>query len=305
MRSTARTGPREKREAVTWLPHHAVVAPDGAPPAGWLLFLHGILGSGANWRTIARRLVAARPDWGAVLVDLRMHGRSQGAPPPHTLEAVAADLERLAADLAGRGMRVAGVIGHSFGGKAALALRARAPEGLVETWVLDASPSARTGALAPAGTPPPPSPSGDPGDVLLMLEALPGQFSSRDDFLSAVTGRGFSRPLGEWLAMNLDRGEGGMHLRLDLGGIRALMTDYYEQDLWPAVESGALPGALRFVVAGRSQAVSEADRARLDALASGDRIGLHLIREAGHWLHMEAPDALLALFSDELTRLPR
>jgi len=290
---TARTGPREKREAVTWLPHHALVAAEGAPPAGWLLFLHGILGSGANWRTIARRLVAARPDWGAVLVDLRMHGRSQGAPPPHTLEAVAADLERLAADLAGRGMRVAGVIGHSFGGKAALALRARAPEGLVETWVLDASPSARAGALAPAGTPPPSSPSGDPGDVLLMLEALPGQFSSRDDFLAAVTGRGFSRPLGEWLAMNLD-----------LGGIRALLGDYYAQDLWPAVESSALPGALRFAVAGRSQAVSEADRARLEALASGDRIALHLIRDAGHWLHMEAPDALLALFSDELTRLP-
>jgi esterase len=290
---------------VTWLPHHALVAPDGAAPAGWLLFLHGILGSGANWRTIARRLVAERPDWGAVLVDLRMHGRSQGAPPPHTLDAVAADLERLAADLTGRGMRVAGVIGHSFGGKAALALRARAPGWLAETWVLDASPSARPGALAPAGSPPPGKPGSDPGDVLLMLETLPGQFSGRDEFLAMVTERGFSRPLAEWLAMNLDRGDGGMRLRLDLGGIRALLGDYYAQDLWPAVESSELPGALRFAIAGRSQAVSEADRARLEALASGERIALHVIREAGHWLHMEAPDALLALFSGELTRLPR
>jgi esterase len=133
---------------LSWIPHHALVAPEGPAPAGWLLFLHGILGSGANWRTVARRLVAARPDWGAVLVDLRMHGRSQGAPPPHTLDAVAADLERLAADLAGRGMTVGGVVGHSFGGKTALAFRARAPRGLVETWVLDATPPSRRGSRA-------------------------------------------------------------------------------------------------------------------------------------------------------------
>src|SRR5438045_3613951 len=46
-----------------------------------MLFLHGIFGTGGNWRTIARRWVALRPTWGAVLVDLRMHGRSQGLRP--------------------------------------------------------------------------------------------------------------------------------------------------------------------------------------------------------------------------------
>ncbi len=287
---------------MTWLPHHALVAPEGAAPAGWLLFLHGIMGSGPNWRTIARRLVAARPDWGAVFVDLRMHGRSQAAPPPHTLAAVAEDLERLAQDLAARGMGVAGVIGHSFGGKAALAYRQRAPEGLVETWVLDASPSARAGALAESGTAAPETPGDGAGDVLLALESLSGQFPSRDEFLAAMTDRGFSRPLAEWLAMNLDRVDDGVRMRLDLGAVRALLADYYAQDLWPAVESAELPGQLRFVVAGRSSAVSEDDRARLESLA-GDRLALHVV-DAGHWLHMEAADALLQLFSDELTRLP-
>jgi pimeloyl-ACP methyl ester carboxylesterase len=298
---------------VTWIPHHALVAPEGEAPAAWLLFLHGILGSGANWRTVARRLVAARPDWGAVLVDLRMHGRSQDAPPPHTLAAVAADLDRLARDLAGRGMPVAGVIGHSFGGKAALAYRQLAaagvpgglPAGLIETWVLDASPSPRPDELPEEGAPPPETPGDGAGDVVLMLESLPGQFSGRDDFVAQVTGHGFSRPLAEWLAMNLDREGGGVRLRLDLAAVRALLADHFRQDLWPAVESRELPGALRFVVAGRSRSLDHGDRRRLQDLSQDGRVGVHILPDTGHWLHMEAPDALLRLFSDGLTRPPR
>jgi esterase len=279
---------------VSWTPHHALVAPENASPGGWLLFLHGIFGSGPNWRTIARKLIAARPDWGAVLVDLRMHGRSQGAPPPHTLDAAAGDLERLAADLHARGMVVAGVIGHSFGGKAALAYRARGPA-LVDTWVLDASPSRRPEMLSPED-------QGTPGEgamqVLAMLESLPGQFSSRDDFMAEVTGRGFSRPLAEWLAMNLDRDGDRMRLRLDLAALRELLVDYAEQDLWPAVESSDLPGQLHVAIGSRSTAVDDEDRRRFERHAQ-----VHAV-DAGHWLHMEAPDALLRLFIDELARPP-
>jgi pimeloyl-ACP methyl ester carboxylesterase len=289
---------------LSWIPHHALVGPEGEHPRAWLLFLHGILGSGSNWRSIARRLVAARPDWGAVLVDLRMHGRSQDAPPPHTLEAAAVDLERLAAHLEARGMRVAGLIGHSFGGKTALACRARAPRGLLETWVLDASPSASPetrGAEDPARSG---GPRDGAADVVRMLGELPGQFSSRDEFLDSTMQRGIQRPMAEWLAMNLERDGDRFRLRLDLAAIRALLADYQRRDLWPAVES-AQPGALRFVVAGRSSALGEADRRRLDALASANpSLGVHVVAEAGHWLHIDAPDRLLALFSEELARPP-
>jgi esterase len=36
---------------------HAIVTGDRAP-ARWMIFLHGILGSGANWRTFAKQIVA-------------------------------------------------------------------------------------------------------------------------------------------------------------------------------------------------------------------------------------------------------
>src|SRR5262245_29764791 len=80
-------------------------------------FLHGILGSGNNLRTIARRFVEARPEWQAWLVDLRGHGRSpKGAGAP-SLESAARDVASLAARAT---PQLAGVVGHSFGGKVAL-----------------------------------------------------------------------------------------------------------------------------------------------------------------------------------------
>ncbi|HSM35677.1 MAG TPA: hypothetical protein VK837_04695, partial [Longimicrobiales bacterium] len=54
------------------LAHERVVA-DGATPGAWLYVLHGIYGAGRNWGSVARALVERRPDWGAVLVDLRGH----------------------------------------------------------------------------------------------------------------------------------------------------------------------------------------------------------------------------------------
>lgn len=265
---------------MTWLPHVAKVAPEEGTPRGWHLFLHGILGSGANWRTIARRLVAARPDLGALLVDLRMHGRSQGAPPPHTVEAAADDLVRLAGELA---LPLAGVVGHSFGGKVALALRGKLPLGQI--WVLDATPGARR------------EPRADPNSaqhVVDALRALPASFADRAGFTAAMTARGFSRALADWLAMNLEPAGSGFRLRLDLDAIDGLLADYYRTDLWSALERG--PGEAHLVVATRSRALDEADRRRAAELP----VRVHAI-DAGHWLHMEAPETLLALFSAELT----
>src|SRR5262245_3630298 len=99
----------------------SVVAPD-ATPARFLLFLHGILGSGANWRTFARQVVAARPEWGALLVDLRLHGESVGFPPPHTVEAAAHDIVEALPAVLPAGATAAGVVGHSFGGKVGIVL---------------------------------------------------------------------------------------------------------------------------------------------------------------------------------------
>ena len=57
-----------------------------------IVFLHGILGSGANWRTFAKQIVTAKPRWQAVLVDLRLHGDSTDLSPSYTVESAVNDI---------------------------------------------------------------------------------------------------------------------------------------------------------------------------------------------------------------------
>ncbi len=260
-----------------------------------MLVLHGIYGAGANWRTFARKLTRAQPDLGCVLVDLRKHGRSQEASPPHTVAAAADDLIELEGALAVQRRPVVSVCGHSFGGKVALQYAANRGSVLSSAWILDASPGARSGAFD--------DPDNTVAGVLRLLESLPRQYSSRDDFVARVSDAGHPEMLGTWLAMNLEppRGNEDRHyvLRLDLSAIRALLADYYATDLWAVVESP--PTDLHFVAAGRSSALSADDRARLRALAS-DRVHLHEIPTASHWLHIDSLPQLLALFADTLPR---
>src|SRR2546428_12286472 len=95
---------------------HTLVASNPRAPQRWLVILHGAFGAGRNWGAIARRLAQVRPEWGVVLADLRMHGASQGFPPPHTLEAAVAVV-----DVLGRSLRAPfdAALGHLPGGNIA------------------------------------------------------------------------------------------------------------------------------------------------------------------------------------------
>ena len=274
--------------------HHTTVTAPGAQPSRYLLVLHGILGSGGNFRSFVRRLSAARPEWGFVLVDLREHGQSLGAPPPHTLAAAAGDLVRLEASL---GLPVSGVMGHSFGGKVALAFtQARQSEGggeLDEAWILDASPGTRRDR------------SGMTERVLGMLRSIEWPLPSRESFLHIAGEHGFSPAIAEWLAMNVRRASDekneGVTLRLDLDAIGAMLEDYFSVDLWPALEAAHGARSFHVVVAGDSDAYDAADRARLSAIAGKNpRVHAHLVEGAGHWVHVDKPDALFELLRRNL-----
>jgi esterase len=255
--------------------HHQIVAADGAAARGRAVFLHGILGQGANWRTTAQRLVRRDPSWSAVLVDLRLHGQSQGAPPPHSLGAAADDVRRLIDRLGAEGPPVRAVVGHSFGGKVALAVRDGAPPDLVATAVFDASPSARPGAELQ-------DLPGSVVSVIRVLATVPRRFERRDDLVTALAERGITQPVGKWLAMSLTPDAGGYVLPFDQASLEALLADYFEIDLWSAVERSELPGEITFYIAGRSDTVPAADRARLLALAP--RVTTRIFPDADHWM---------------------
>lgn len=258
----------------------------GTNATHWVLFTHGIYGSGGNWRSIARKIHERRPEWGVVLVDLRQHGRSDAGDPPHTIAACAEDLGALCDELPG----IEVIAGHSFGGKVVLATRALAPTSLRQTWMLDASPSARPGAEA--------DPDNSVTRVLNLMKRLPATWDKREDFVAAVTAAGEAAPLANWLAMNVVPDPSGrLALRLDLDAVTAMLRDYYAQDLWPVALDPNLPGDLHVVIADQSTTLSEADRARL--AAAPPHVHVHHI-DAGHWLHIEAPANVVDLLTSEL-----
>jgi esterase len=259
--------------------------------ARWVLFLHGILGSGANWRTVAKRLLEQRPGWGAALVDLRNHGGSQGFPEPHTLTAVEQDLDGVAASLPGP---VDAIAGHSYGGKVAMQYVARRNGDLAEAWILDSTPASRPDARG----------SEDVLNVVRALKRLPKTFASKDQFHELLEEQGLSLGLRQWLAMNLRTEDGGAYrFRLDLNRIEDMLEDYWQRDLWPLFE--APPGRVRLhvVIGGRSAVWSPKDRERIAACAARnpDRIFVHVLENAGHWLQVDDPEGLQRLLQAEFS----
>jgi pimeloyl-ACP methyl ester carboxylesterase len=270
---------------------HGIVTAESADPERYMLFLHGILGTRANWRGIARRFVEVRPEWGAILVDLREHGDSLGFSAPHTLQAAAADVAELVESLS---TPVGGALGHSFGGKVVLEwLRSRRGQD-TEAWTIDSSPSPSAANRDTTAT----------AEVIRTLDALPAEWDSRDAFVAAMVEAGQPPPIAQWLAMNLRRtDDGGRAFGPNLEVIRDLIEDYARSDAWDVLEALPAGCTLDVVVGGRSEVFSLSDRARVERIAEqNSRISVHVIEHAGHWVHVDAADALVALLTSPRTQ---
>ncbi len=257
----------------------------GDPKDSQLGIAHGIFGRGVNWRTFSKKWMSRCPGWGALLIDLRGHGRSKGMPRPHSLDAAASDVVRLC-----RQHHVNALLGHSFGGK--VVMKARSQLDLKYTIVVDASPSALLGSTSAALLSTLPSTSAAVR-ALQILETLPPTFESRADFIAQAMGDGLPSPVAQFLATNLQRGDlSKWKWAVDLSVIRELLTSYYSTDCWSEIEA-SVGGPLTFVIASRQSALSAKDVARLDQFASiHDHLEVHPV-DSGHWVHVDAEPHLL------------
>jgi esterase len=232
------------------------------------VLMHGLLGSGANLRTLAQRWSRAAPGRTLLVPDLTGHGRSPALPEGADLAVLARDVLETA-----RAEGLDGplyLVGHSLGGRVALAAARLAPGAIAEVALLDIAP----GPFDPSGW-----------EALEALLAAPAAAPSRRALKEALCAGGLPIATAEWLVMSARATDTGCVWSFDRQALARLGRAISEEDLWPVV--GTVP--LTCVRGERSDCVTPADVARLRA--AGCRV---VALPAGHHLHVDAPEALLA-----------
>jgi pimeloyl-ACP methyl ester carboxylesterase len=208
-----------------------------------------------------------------VLPDLTGHGASPPLPPQANLDTLAHDVLTLADSL--RLPRPLKLVGHSLGGRVALAARLARPEVVGEVVLLDIAPSPMGGLV------------GELQRVLELLLKAPATTESREAMREFFIAGGVSGPLTDWLLMNLLHEGGYYRWRIDREALGALHRRITGTDLWASL---AVPGArTRCIRGGASPYVSDADAARMQAAGCP----VETLAGAGHFVHVDAQPALL------------
>ena len=230
-------------------------------PGPPLLIAHGLFGSARNWGAIAKRLALHRP---VIAVDMRNHGDSPRSP-RNDYPALAADL---AETIAGHGGR-ADVLGHSMGGKAAMALALTEPSRVRRLIVADMAPIAYGHSQI---------------EYVGAMQALDLAALTRRSEADAALAAAVPEPaLRAFLLQSLALSEGRASWKLNLPVLAAEMPRIMG---FPDF-AGRFAGPTLFLTGAKSGDLSPDAWPRIRALfpAAEHRA----IPGAGHWLHADAP----------------
>src|SRR5215469_8243422 len=230
--------------------------------------LHGLFGSGRNWRSIAQQLAAGHR---VLTFDLRNHGTSPWGERMSYGEMV----EDLRTSLRARGIAHTALLGHSMGGKVAMLTALLYPAEIDRLVVVD---------IAPAPNPP---------ALLAYVRAM------RAADLRGVTRRGdVDARLAEtvhdpaergFLLQNLIIDEGTARWRLNLDAIE---VEFPEIVGFPPLPAGtAYRGPTLFVAGAHSDHIRPEHEPVIRRLFPQAEITR--IEGAGHWVHAEQPQEFL------------
>jgi pimeloyl-ACP methyl ester carboxylesterase len=244
---------------------HADIAGEGPP----LVLLHGLFGRGRNLASLARGLSASLR---VITLDLRNHGASPHAPGMDYATLAADVLETLAALNA----TPASLLGHSMGGKAAMACALLAPAAVRRLLVADIAPvpyAHHNRAVAAA---------------MQALALHPGM--TRGQAATALAGAVPDPAIRDFLLQNFAPGaEPGWRIGLD-----AIADAIADIEGWPtALDTLRYDGPTLFVSGGRSGYVTPAGRET--ALVAFPHAQFVNLADAGHWLHVDRPAEFLAV----------
>lgn len=243
-----------------------------------LIILHGLFGSLNNWHTLAGRLAEGRL---VLSVDLRNHGDS-----PHSEEfsfqAMAEDLREFMDD---RGLTRASLLGHSMGGKTAMEFALRYPSAVEGLVVID---------IAPRAYPP------GHDEILDAMASLDlSAYASRSAIEKALEPLISDLRVRQFVLTNLRRVEEGRYnWKINLSSLRS----NYAEIIKAQNSETPFRGPTLFIRGGNSYYIRPEDVTSLLELFPSATVST--ISGAGHWVHADAPEKLLPLVEEFLSKLP-
>ncbi|OON38936.1 alpha/beta hydrolase [Izhakiella australiensis] len=228
-----------------------------------LVLIHGLFGNLDNLGVLARDIQHQRP---VIMVDVRNHGLS-----PRSDEM---DYTAMAGDLIDtldrHNLEQVDVVGHSMGGKIAMALTALAPERIGQLAVMDIAPVAYQ--------------QRHHDDVFAALRAVTQAGVTTRSEASAIMRHSVNEEgVIQFLLKSFERGEWRFN-------VEALWNNYPTLIGWQPLP--AWHGPALFIRGERSDYLKDEYRDAL--LAQFPAARAHVIAGAGHWVHAEKPQAVLA-----------
>ena len=233
-----------------------------------VVVLHGLLGSGRNWASLAKRLGRSRR---AVTLDLRNHGRSPWNDAMN-YDLMAADVQAFIERSIGRPVIL---IGHSMGGKTAMRLALNRPALIQRLVVVDIAPVDYAHGFG--------------AYVEAMRRIDPASLSRRADVDRQLATSVPDPAVRAFLMQNLKRRDDGFAWRPHLAALAKAMPALMA---FPTRQGDRFSRPTLFLAGGRSDYLSARHREVIPTLFPDAEI--RTIADAGHWLHAEQPAAFMA-----------
>lgn len=239
--------------------------PGPQPP---LLILHGFFASSRNWRQLAGKLAKHQHVY---VLDMRNHGASAHHP-VMDYPAMAADVRHF---IDRHGLGVVNLLGHSMGGKTAMWFALNYPAYVDKLIVVDIAPVSYNHSFAP---------------LIAALKALPlANLDNRKQAEAYLCDAIPELSYRQFLLQNLVLADRHYQWRIDLDIFAR--TAHHIVAFPPALHLQAFTGPTLFIAGARS-AYLQAGQTQAQALFP--RAHFNQIANAGHWLHVEQPEAFLA-----------
>lgn len=241
-----------------------------------VILIHGLFGNLDNLKGLARSLEANHQ---VIRVDVPNHGLSphwDQMDYPSLAQAIIALIDQL-------GLASAHLVGHSMGGKIAMAAALAAPDRVTSLIAADIAPVSYDERHQ---------------SVFAALDSIQlASISNRSEALAQLTAAHIDEGTAQFLLKNLNRTEDGFSWKMNLDGLKACYSDLIgwhnnpENDVYSQYKKPTL-----FIRGGESDYITAEHRNAI--VKQFPRVQAKTIEGTGHWLHAQKPTIFNRIVSD-------